>query len=85
MRLTTAATGTRVVVSVVDRGPGVPDEELTRIFEPFVTTKRARGGTGLGLSVSRSIIESFGGTLTVESVPGEFAEFTFVLPQAASS
>lgn len=68
--------------SVRDNGPGIPSDLRARIFEPFVTTKRSRGGTGLGLSVSRSIVESFGGTLDVRSVLGEFAEFSFVLPQA---
>jgi PAS domain S-box-containing protein len=68
--------------SIRDNGPGVPDELRERIFEPFVTTKRARGGTGLGLSISRNIIRNSGGTLTVDSVPGEYAEFIIVLPLA---
>jgi C4-dicarboxylate-specific signal transduction histidine kinase len=61
--LTTERTDTRVVVSVIDRGPGVPDEELTRIFEPFVTTKR--GGMGLGLAICRRIIDAHGGEIGV--------------------
>ncbi|HEX6810400.1 MAG TPA: PAS domain S-box protein [Planctomycetota bacterium] len=77
-----AEEGNMVSCRVRDNGPGIPPDLARRIFEPFVTTKRARGGTGLGLSVSKSIIERFGGRLTVESVPGEFAEFTFVLSQA---
>ncbi len=71
--------------SVRDNGPGVPAELRARIFMPFVTTKRARGGTGLGLSVSRTIISNFGGTIELESVPGEFAEFSIVLPIARNS
>ena len=63
VRLTTAATGSRVVVSVVDRGPGVPDEELTRIFEPFVTTKGR--GLGLGLAICRRIMDAHGGEIGV--------------------
>jgi signal transduction histidine kinase len=59
--VTTERTDTRVVVSVIDRGPGVPDEELPRIFEPFVTTKR--GGMGLGLAICRRIIEAHGGEI----------------------
>ena len=77
--------GVSVSCSVRDNGPGIPPDFAPRIFEPFVTTKRALGGAGLGLSVSKSIIESFGGKLTVRSVPGQFAEFTFELPLAASS
>jgi PAS domain S-box-containing protein len=73
---------TRVQCSVRDNGPGIQPDLLPRIFEPFVTTKRARGGTGLGLSVSRSIVASFGGTLDVETRPLEFADFRIVLPRA---
>lgn len=74
--------GIGVSCCVHDDGPGIPPELIGRIFEPFVTTKRARGGTGLGLSVSRSIVESFGGRLTVLSAPGEYTDFTFTLPLA---
>jgi PAS domain S-box-containing protein len=72
----------RIACSVQDNGPGVPVELHDRIFEPFVTTKRARGGTGLGLSVSRSIVTQFGGTIELDSVPGEYARFTMVLDRA---
>ena len=77
--------GAWVSCHVRDNGPGIPPDLAPSIFEPFVTTNRAQGGTGLGLFVSRSIIESFGGRLTFQSVPGEFAEFTFELPQAGSA
>jgi two-component system NtrC family sensor kinase len=52
------------------------------VFEPFVTTKRARGGTGLGLSISKSIVEGYGGTIAATSEPGQGATFTLWLPQA---
>lgn len=55
-----------VVMTVCDNGPGVAAEIRDRVFEPFVTTKRARGGTGLGLSISRGITEAFGGTLQLQ-------------------
>jgi signal transduction histidine kinase len=76
--------GTTVSCCVRDNGPGIARDLATHIFEPFMTTNRERGGAGLGLFVSRSIIESFGGRLTVQSVPGEFAEFTLELPQTAN-
>lgn len=76
------ATATAVTCCVRDNGPGIAPEVLDRVFEPFVTTKRAQGGTGLGLSVSRSIVDGFGGTLVAHSVLGEFAEFVCTLPQA---
>ena len=68
----------RLVVS--DSGPGIPDEILGRIFEPFFTTKPEGQGTGLGLPLCRSIVESHSGTLTVESRPGSGASFTIELP-----
>ncbi len=74
--------GDRVCLSVRDNGPGVPSQLGMRVFEPFVTTKRARGGTGLGLSVSKGIVESAGGALELHSRPGEGAEFVVSLPRA---
>lgn len=69
-------------VSVADSGRGIPAQQLTRIFEPFVTTKPT--GTGLGLSISRSIVESYGGRIWAENGPGGGAVFRFVLPIARS-
>jgi two-component system, LuxR family, sensor kinase FixL len=74
--------GNGVAFTVRDNGPGIPGQLGERIFEPFVTTKRARGGTGLGLSISRSIVEGYGGTIRVDSVPGQGATFRVWLPQA---
>jgi signal transduction histidine kinase len=51
-----------------------------RIFDPFFTTKKARQGTGLGLSIAYGIMEEHGGTITVDSLPGEGSEFKIVLP-----
>jgi two-component system sensor kinase FixL len=57
--------GEGVEFSVSDNGPGVAASVRNRIFEPFITTKRARGGTGLGLPICRSIIEGYGGTIRI--------------------
>jgi PAS domain S-box-containing protein len=65
---------------VRDTGPGIPEEEAARIFEPFYTTRRDRGGTGLGLSVSFGIAQAHGGGLVVASKPGEGAAFRLRLP-----
>lgn len=73
-----------VELTVRDNGPGLPDKLGARVFEPFVTTKRARGGTGLGLSISKSIVEGYGGRIAVESVPGAGATFRIWLPVAAA-
>ncbi|MCA8976060.1 MAG: PAS domain S-box protein [Planctomycetes bacterium] len=69
-------------LGVQDNGPGIPDELGSRIFEPFVTTKRARGGTGLGLSISKSIIEGYGGRIELDTKPGTGATFRICLPVA---
>lgn len=71
-----------VQLSVADNGPGIDSKVAERIFEPFITTKRARGGTGLGLSISRSIIEGYGGTIRAEIEPGTGATFVVWLPVA---
>lgn len=56
-----------VVVEVQDTGPGIPEESLTKIFDPFFTTKPTGQGTGLGLAVSRQIMEMHGGTLDIQN------------------
>jgi PAS domain S-box-containing protein len=72
--------GSWVVASVSDDGPGIPEDALGRIFEPFFTTKRSVGGSGLGLSVSHGIAEAHGGTLVAENRPEGGARFTLRLP-----
>lgn len=67
-----------VLITVQDEGMGIPAEKLPQVFDPFFTTKAH--GTGLGLSISHSIIESHGGTITVESDVGKFTRFTVSLP-----
>jgi signal transduction histidine kinase len=69
-----------VAVYVSDSGVGIPPENLGRIFDPFFTTKEVGQGTGLGLSVSYSIIEKHNGRIEVESVPQEGSTFTLLLP-----
>lgn len=69
-----------VFLEISDTGPGIPKEDVDKIFDPFYTTKTSGDGTGLGLSVSYSIIEKLGGRITVESVPGKGAVFTVYLP-----
>ena len=70
-----------VVIKVSDNGPGIPAENLQRIFEPFFTTKSPGEGTGLGLSVSKGIIEKLGGQIEVESKLGAGAVFKVTLPR----
>ena len=67
-------------VDVVDAGQGIPAETLARIFEPFYTTKPEGAGTGLGLPISRRIVEAHGGTLDAESTPGRGTRMIVRLP-----
>ena len=64
-----------VRIDVRDTGEGIRPEDLDRIFDPFFTTKKTQG-TGLGLSISYSLIERYGGRITVQSVRGEGATFS---------
>lgn len=69
----------RAEIAISDRGPGIAPELHEKIFEAFFTTKGSRG-TGLGLAVSRKLVEELGGTLSVRSIPGHGATFTISLP-----
>jgi signal transduction histidine kinase len=70
----------RVVLEVIDTGRGIAREHQAAIFQPFTSTRE--GGHGLGLSVSRAIVEGYGGTLTIRSAPGQGATFALALPIA---
>ncbi len=69
-----------MLLSVADHGPGIPFDEQERIFEAGVRLDSGQPGSGLGLAVARAIAEAHGGTLTIDSVPGEGATFTIALP-----
>jgi signal transduction histidine kinase len=69
-----------VEIRIADTGPGIADEVKSQLFKPFFTTKRRGQGTGLGLSVSRSIIEEHRGSIRVESATGQGATFIIRLP-----
>ncbi|AGP36023.1 ATP-binding protein [Sorangium cellulosum] len=73
-----------IVVEVEDHGSGIPEELLAAVFEPFVTTKRDPSGTGLGLPLSRSIVQDHGGTLTLRSAVGQGTTVVVRLPLAGA-
>lgn len=75
-------TGSQIHVSVADRGCGIADDVLPHIFDPFFSTKggESKSGMGLGLSVSRSLIEAMGGSIVVESKVDSGSQFTAIFP-----
>lgn len=78
----------RAQITVTDTGPGIPAEKLHRLFEPFDRLDAeftAVPGTGLGLALSKALVEAMGGTLTVNSRPGEGCAFTIELPLAVEA
>ena len=78
--------GDRVEIRIRDNGTGIPPEVKEKMFNPFFTTKPAGEGTGLGLSISHDIIvKQHGGSIEVDTRPGEFTEFRIVLPRGAAN
>jgi two-component system, NtrC family, sensor kinase len=79
---TTRNIGHAVEIRIRDNGTGIPADVKEKIFNPFFTTKPAGEGTGLGLSMSHDIIvKQHGGSIDVATVPGQFTEFTIILPR----
>jgi signal transduction histidine kinase len=81
--LSTRATTGGVSIAIADTGVGIEQADLSRVFDPYFTTKR--GGTGLGLPIAKNIIEGLGGTITVASAPGRGTEIRIELPESPSS
>jgi PAS domain S-box-containing protein len=84
IRITTRGAGHRVLLEIADNGPGIPPELAERVFEPYFTTKPAGVGTGIGLSICKTVVESHGGTIDHTPGSGGGAVFTVSLPVAPS-
>jgi signal transduction histidine kinase len=82
LSITSEVADGQVLISVTDVGVGLPPDQEDRIFKAFFTTKEE--GTGMGLSISRSIVESHGGRLWATANSGRGATFHFTLPQKAA-
>jgi two-component system phosphate regulon sensor histidine kinase PhoR len=86
IRIAAVRTGTRVAISVQDEGPGIPDEDLSRVFERFYRVDKSRagdpGGTGLGLAIVKHLIELHGGTVLAENAAHSGARFTITIAAA---
>jgi CheY-like chemotaxis protein len=86
VRITLAPDGPdRIVLTVEDDGPGIPENLHTVIFRPFYTTKPVGKGTGLGLSISAGIMEAHGGSINVETPESGGVRFRLILPSLAAS
>jgi len=70
------------VIEVIDTGEGMAEDLLDQVFEPFVTTKGPRHGTGLGLSVVYRIVQDHGGSISIDSQPGHGTQVVLTLPGA---
>jgi two-component system, sporulation sensor kinase E len=84
LRITLKAAPGSVSMSLSDTGHGIPQEHLSKIFDPFFSTKEVGKGTGLGLTVVHGIVQEHGGTIGVESGPGRGTTFTLTLPVAST-
>ena len=79
--LTTKGMEDQVEIRIRDNGPGIPQEIIEKIFNPFFTTKPTNQGTGLGLAITSDIIRQHGGTIEVESEPDQYTEMVITIPR----
>lgn len=70
----------RIVVHVRDNGSGIPEDIIDKVFDPFFSTRRSDGGTGLGLSLVHRFVDNLGGTVQVSNQPSGGADFVIELP-----
>jgi signal transduction histidine kinase len=82
LSIRTAADADRMIAEVSDTGSGIPSEQLSRIYDPFFTTKATGQGTGLGLSITYGIVREHNGSINCDSVIGQGTRFTITLPEA---
>lgn len=84
LRITTQALDKWVKIDVQDTGCGIPADRLSRIFDPFYTTRQVGGGMGIGLAICYTLVRSFGGAIEVDSTVGAGTTVTILLPQAGA-
>ena len=84
MSLTVTVTRDQYILKIRDNGTGIGDTTLNKIFDPFFTTKTTAEAAGVGLYLSREIIQNHNGDISVESVKDNFTEFTISLPKSKS-
>lgn len=86
MELSATQNGQSIVTRVTDDGPGIPERDMANLFEPFFRVDRSRskktGGYGLGLSISKRMVEAHGGTIVVENRAPRGTSFVVTLPKS---
>jgi two-component system, NtrC family, sensor kinase len=82
LTIASRATSDSAIIEVADTGSGIPPDQMSRIYDPFFTTKDIGKGTGLGLSITYGIVQEHGGSITCASSPGQGTRFTLTLPTA---
>jgi signal transduction histidine kinase len=80
LKIKTKRLKNKVLISIQDNGPGIPDGIKDKILHPFFTTKKGTEGTGLGLSITHDIVKAHGGEIKIESEAGDGASFLISLP-----
>ncbi|MGE9289933.1 MAG: sensor histidine kinase, partial [Puniceicoccales bacterium] len=80
--LRAAQTSENLTISCTDNGPGIPKEIVNRIFDPFFTTREVGEGMGMGLSICRTIVENHGGSMSIQTIPGQKTTFTISIPNS---
>ncbi len=85
LTIATRIDGDAAKVEISDTGSGIPADQMSRIYDPFFTTKELGKGTGLGLSITYGIVQEHGGTITCDSIVGQGTRFALTLPLAAAS
>ena len=84
LTIATRAEADAAIIEVADTGSGIPADQMSRIYDPFFTTKELGKGTGLGLSITYGIVQEHGGAITCDSIVGQGTRFTLTLPLAAA-
>jgi len=85
VRAHTRSGGGQVAIEVADNGVGIPEENLSKLFTPFFTTKEMGKGTGLGLAIAYGIVKMHSGDISAQSEEGKGTTFTICLPVGTNS
>ena len=80
IRMTAEIQDKKLLIHIYDNGIGIGDNIIDKIFDPFFTTKTTAEAAGVGLYLSRDVIQGIGGDISLESVKGEHTEFTILIP-----